>query len=130
MALKQYGLTGYRRLIEHDLALAEHLVQRIRAHPDLELVAASLSTVNFRYAPAALAGDEERLGALNTAIVDNVQLGGQVFVSGTTLRGKPVVRACVVNPRSSYEDMELLVEEVLEAGARIAHEDGRAAPQR
>jgi hypothetical protein len=40
-------------------------------------------------------------------------------VSGTTLRGQPVVRACIVNPRSSHEDVDVLVERVLEAGSLL-----------
>jgi aromatic-L-amino-acid/L-tryptophan decarboxylase len=119
MAVKQFGLAGYRALIERDLAHAEYLVQRIQSHPDLELVAWGLSTVTFRYAPNGLADDVERLGALNTAIVDAIQLGGKAFVSGTTLQGRPVVRACFVNPRTSYEDVDVLVEQVLEVGARM-----------
>ncbi len=50
MTMQQFGLTGYREAIEENLALAGYLADRVRAAPDLELIAPpSLSVVCFRY---------------------------------------------------------------------------------
>jgi aromatic-L-amino-acid/L-tryptophan decarboxylase len=117
MALKQAGLAGYTRAVEHDLALAEHLAARVDASPLLELAAPpSLSIVCFRYAPAALAGNNERLNALNQRLLERVQLGGTAFLSSTTLTGRLVLRACIVNYRSTRADIDQMVDAVLAAG--------------
>ena len=46
---------------------------------------------------------------LNRRVLSAVQLGGQAFITGTTLRGQFALRACVVNPRSTEADIDLLV---------------------
>jgi glutamate/tyrosine decarboxylase-like PLP-dependent enzyme len=119
MALKHEGLDGYRALIEHDLALAERLATRVAHSSDLELVATGLSTVCFRYAPTELRTDSVRLDELNTMLLERIQLGGQAFVSSTTLGGRFVLRACIVNPRSRPEHVDALVELVRGTGASL-----------
>ena len=120
MVLKHHGLAGYRALIEHDLALAEHLAARVDEHPDLELLALGMSIVCFRYAPPDLRSHGDRLDELNRALLEQVQLGGQAFLSSTTLRGRFVLRACFVNPRATPQDVDFLVDLVRETGQRLA----------
>ncbi|HEY7355722.1 MAG TPA: hypothetical protein VH590_04615 [Ktedonobacterales bacterium] len=79
----------------------------------------SLSIVCFRWAPASLRGDNERLNALNRRLLERVQLGGKAFLAGTTLGERFVLRACVVNYRATRADIDALVEAVLEAGAAL-----------
>jgi glutamate/tyrosine decarboxylase-like PLP-dependent enzyme len=120
MALKHSGLDGYTRAVEHDLALAEHLATRVEASPLLELAAPpSLSIVCFRYVPAALAGDDERLNRLNQRLLDRVQQSGEAFLSSTTLTGRLVLRACIVNYRSTRADIDRMVDAVLGAGESL-----------
>jgi aromatic-L-amino-acid/L-tryptophan decarboxylase len=121
MALKHSGLLGYTRAVEHDLALAEHLASRVDASPLLELAAPpSLSIVCFRYVPAALAGDTLRLNELNQRLLEQVQLSGQAFLSSTTLTGRIVLRACIVNYRSTRADIDQMVDAILAAGESLA----------
>jgi aromatic-L-amino-acid decarboxylase len=120
MSLKYYGLDGSARAIEHDIQLARHLASRVEASPDLEMAAPqSLSIVCFRFAPASLRGDDERLNALNRRLLERVQLGGKAFLAGTTLGERFVLRACVVNYRATRADIDALVEAVLEAGEAV-----------
>ena len=114
MTLKHHGLDGYRALMEHDLALADRLAAQIQAAPDLELLAAGLSVVCFRVAPPAIGSQADQLDELNRRVLAAVQLGGQAFVTGTTVRGQFALRACVVNPRTAPEDIDLLVRLVRE----------------
>jgi aromatic-L-amino-acid/L-tryptophan decarboxylase len=119
MALRHHGLAGYAAAIEHDLALAAHLVAAIEAAPDLALAAPpSLSIVCFRYVPPR--GGAADLDALNRAVLEAVQLGGRAFLSGTTVAGQFALRACVVNHRSTPADIDALVATVRENGARLA----------
>ena len=118
MALKYHGLEGYTASIERDIALAQHLARLVETSDDLELVAPqSLSIVLFRFAPSEL-DDDERLNALNKNILEDIQLSGKAFLSSTVVRGKFALRACVVNHRTSTDDMEFLAQFVGETGRR------------
>jgi aromatic-L-amino-acid/L-tryptophan decarboxylase len=120
MALKYHGLSGYAEAIDRDIALGEYLAARVAEAPDLQLVAPqSLSIVCFRYAPPDLWGDGERLDVVNRSLLEAIQLGGQAFLSSTTLGGRFVLRACIVNPRASRQDIDALVDLVRTAGARL-----------
>jgi glutamate/tyrosine decarboxylase-like PLP-dependent enzyme len=64
--LRAYVLGGYRAMVERHLAVARARWARCRCCPDFELVApVSLNIVCFRYAPPALAGNEDALNDLN-----------------------------------------------------------------
>jgi aromatic-L-amino-acid decarboxylase len=121
MALKYHGSEGYRRLIDHDIELALHLVDCIERSPELEyFTPQSLSIVCFRYAPPALREHPQQLNELNRAILTDVQLGGQAFLSGTVLKSDFWLRACIVNPLARTEDIELLVRLVEQYGKQRA----------
>jgi aromatic-L-amino-acid decarboxylase len=109
MLLKHLGVDGYRGLLAHDLAVADHLAAAVVAAPDLELLARGLSVVCFRCRPP---GAEGSLDALNRGVLAAVQLHGAGFVSGTTVDGVFALRACVVNPRASFGDVDAVVAEV------------------
>jgi glutamate/tyrosine decarboxylase-like PLP-dependent enzyme len=127
MALKHRGTDGYGASIDHDIGLAERLASLVREAPDLELwEPQSLSIVCFRYVPAAPAGDAATLDALNLGLATAVQLGGRAFVSTTTLDGRLFLRACILNPRASADDIAFLVEHMREVGARL--HAGNGAP--
>jgi aromatic-L-amino-acid decarboxylase len=119
MVLQQIGEQGYRELISRDIALAHALQARIRAHPDFELVAAGpLSITCFRYtSPGA-----HDLDALNRRLLDLVQREGQVFLTSTQLDGMFVLRACVVNFRTTEADLDTLLDVLAEAGRRVNEE--------
>ncbi|MFN2566946.1 MAG: aspartate aminotransferase family protein, partial [Gemmatimonadaceae bacterium] len=121
MTLKYYGIGGYRRLVEHDLALADHLARRIDGASDFQRwEPRSLSVVCFRYAPAELEGDDLRLDLLNKAVLTELQLGGGAFLSGTVVGGRFWLRACIVNHRAREADIDALVDLVREIGSRHA----------
>jgi aromatic-L-amino-acid decarboxylase len=120
MALRHDGINGYRAAIEEQIELAEQLGRAVQLAADLELVASGLSVVCFRYVPAGLAGDDARLDAVNRELLRRLQLGGDAFLSGSVLRGRFVLRACIVNYKSSAEDIERLVELVRGLGVEVA----------
>lgn len=119
MALRYHGLDGYRAAIEHDLAQAAHLAALVEAADDFEILAPpSLSIVNFRYTAPGLNLDEAALNDLNRAVLDDVQLGGEAFLSGMVVDGHFSLRACIVNPRSRLADIETLVDVIRAAAER------------
>jgi glutamate/tyrosine decarboxylase-like PLP-dependent enzyme len=126
MTLKYYGTSGYARAIDHDLALASYLADRVNTDAELELMApSSLSVVCFRVRPAGVSGDE-RVNELNKTVLERLQLSGRAFLSSTVLNGRFVLRACVVNPLSAQRDVDAM----LEAVKAFAHEAIHRLPSR
>jgi aromatic-L-amino-acid/L-tryptophan decarboxylase len=123
MALKHHGLDGYAQAINRDIGLAKRFAEGIRQSGDLELMAPpSLSIVCFRFAPSEMRHDNERLDILNKALLERLQLGGQAFLSSTILEGRFVLRACIVNPRSMEQDIDLVVKLVQQIGGDLFRE--------
>jgi aromatic-L-amino-acid/L-tryptophan decarboxylase len=107
MALRYHGLDGYKSLIEHDIMLAKRLFEALRAAGDFDVFEPqNLSIVCFRYAPANLRNDSGAMDAANRAILERIQLGGHIFLSGTTLEDEFWLRACIVNPGTTVADVE------------------------
>jgi glutamate/tyrosine decarboxylase-like PLP-dependent enzyme len=118
MALKHQGADGYRRSIERDIMLAERLASLIRADAEFDLFEPqSLSIVCFRYVPRDWTREAEALNALNKTLLEQIQLSGQAFLSSTVMDGTFWLRACIVNPRTSPDDLPRLVEAVRAAGS-------------
>ena len=119
MAMHQFGLTGYRAAIEENITLANYLADRIFSARDLTLMAQpSLSIVCFRFVDPSLA-DEPATAALNRALLERLQLSGEAFLTGTELRGRFVLRACIVNYRSTREDIDRMLEAVRRLGREL-----------
>ena len=110
-ALKHHGTTGYRLAIEHDIDLAGRLAGALRTEADFEVFEPQgLSIVCFRFLPKELCRDEAALDALNKSLLERMQLEGKAFLSSTVMDGKFWLRACIVNPRTSAEDILALIE--------------------
>jgi glutamate/tyrosine decarboxylase-like PLP-dependent enzyme len=120
MAMQHIGLDGYRELISRDLELAGHLRAQLLQAPDLELLGGGLSVACFRYRPTAWPGDAAAVDDLNQRLVRAVQAAGRVFLAGTTVRGAYALRACIVNPGARRDDIDVLLCDVREHGARLA----------
>jgi glutamate/tyrosine decarboxylase-like PLP-dependent enzyme len=114
--MKQFGLAGHRRAIEENIALARYLADRIRRSPDLELVTAGLSIVCFRY--------KEVSDTLNRRLLEQVQLGGEAFLTSTEIDSRFVLRACIVNYHSTRADIDCMLDVVRAAGAELTHQAG------
>ncbi|MBX3189180.1 MAG: pyridoxal-dependent decarboxylase [Labilithrix sp.] len=116
LSLKAYGADKLARMIEQNVAQAEHLARLVEAEPDLELLApVPLNVVCFRYAPSGVA--EEGLDALNEEILLRLQESGLAVPSGTTIDGRFAIRVAIVNHRSRRDDFDALVGAVKALGA-------------
>ena len=131
MALRQAGRDGYLKMIGDDIRLAKHLHSLAAAHPELEALSCGLSITTFRYVPPELrrllgsAETEEYLNSLNQDILSRIERGGEVFLSNAVVDGKFALRACIVNFRTSIEDVEALPVLIARIG-RQAHNGGHA----
>lgn len=115
LSLQYHGLKALAESIREDLHLARLLAASIDTEPHIELLApVELSVVCFRYRNSS-----KDLNELNQAILNRVLSRGRVYLSNTSIRGKFALRACIVNHRSSEEDVRMVVTEVLAAASEI-----------
>lgn len=116
------GRDGLARHVSRCNALARRLAVLVDEADDLELLMpVELSIVCFRYVPPNRTDlDAARLDALNKAIMEAVQAGGEAFLTQTTLRGQFSLRACVYHYATTEDDLRTLLEAVRRAGGRLA----------
>mgnify|MGYP001570379662 FL=1 len=126
LALAQVGRDGYADMIRDDIELARRIFEAADAHAELEAVTCGLSIATFRFVPATLdaaaPGASDYLDQLNQALVIALQRGGEVFLSNAVLGGNYLLRACIVNFRTSGADCDALTATVVAAGRRLDSE--------
>ncbi len=116
LQLRQAGRAGYARMIADDIELARRFHELADKHPLLEPIGHALSITTYRFVPADLVGrtSEPEVGAyldeLNREIQSRMERGGDAFVSNAVLAGRYVLRMCIVNFRTTLEDVERLAE--------------------
>lgn len=114
-ALKEIGADGMRARVARHLDCARRVAERVRAHPDLELLAEPvLSICCFRYHPPEVR-DSGTLERMNRAILRAVQSHGRVLPSHTRVHNKLAIRPCFIGPRATLEQADAVVDEVLAA---------------
>jgi glutamate/tyrosine decarboxylase-like PLP-dependent enzyme len=121
--LAAYGRSGYRAMVERHLDLAQRLGRLVEQEPELELLApVTLNIVCFRYRPPGL--DEDELDDLNARLGEDVLVDGRVFFGTTRYGGRVAFRPAIVNWRTTERDVDLLVDVLLELGARRSRRPG------
>jgi len=99
LALKQVGAAGYRKMIADDIRLSRAMTQAVSRHAELELITQDLSITTFRDVPCDLRANlrdaqiEKYLNVLNREILEELQRGGETFVSNAIVEGRYVLRA-------------------------------------
>jgi len=123
LGLRQVGRVGYERMISDDIRLSEHLYGLVDAHPNLEAFTQNLSIATFRFVPPDLIpGTPEVEGYLNTLneeLLTELQKSGEAYVSNAVIGDAYLLRACIVNFRTSLEDVEALPEIVTRTGNKV-----------
>lgn len=110
MTFKVYGARRLGAVMDENCRLANYLADRIRTHESLELLApVPLNIVCFRYR----CDDSDRV---NQDIVAAVQRSGRVAPSSTRIGGAFAIRAAVFNHRTTTDDIDQLLGEVLRHG--------------
>lgn len=121
MTLAHLGRRGAAAHVARHNALARRLGEIVEAEPDLELMApVTLSIVCFRYAPAGGRDDDARLDGLNKTIMQDMQAGGEAFLTNAVLRGRFALRACILHYATAEADLAALIEIVRRTGRRLA----------
>jgi aromatic-L-amino-acid/L-tryptophan decarboxylase len=122
LGLRQAGREGYARMISDDCRLAAALHRHASAHPELEAATLGLSIATFRFVPPDLrgvGGAEAYLNALNEALLERLKTGGDLFVTNAVLEGRFLLRACIVNFRTTEADVAMIPEIVARIGRQV-----------
>lgn len=122
MTFKAYGARKLRAAIESNIEIMRYLADRIDQSQDfVRLAPVSLSVVCFQYRTPDISvhGDQRRLDDLNSRLWDALERDGRVFLSGTKIHGKKVLRACSVNHRLRREHVNFLLDVIREVARSL-----------
>jgi len=128
LLLRQLGRDAYARMIGEDIELARRFHEVAGDHAELEALTHGLSITTYRYLPPDLAERASEppvaayLNELNEAIQDRMERSGRAFVSNAVLDGVYALRMCVVNFRTTLEDVIELADITSELGRAVDHE--------
>jgi glutamate/tyrosine decarboxylase-like PLP-dependent enzyme len=120
MGMKTHGSRAYARSIENDVELARFLAEKVDRRPEFERLAEQvLSIVNFRYRPTDRSLPDEEIDRLNRRIVNRLVGDGSFLLAPTILKGRTAMRVCIVNFRTTEDDLTLLLDEAARVGREI-----------
>jgi glutamate/tyrosine decarboxylase-like PLP-dependent enzyme len=134
LVLQQVGRAGYVGMIRDDIALARAMFDHARTFPELETATCRLSIATFRYIPADLrprvrpadAGrpvepndDEAYVDRLNTELLTAMQDEGEAYLSNAVIGGRFHLRACIVNFRTTLDDVRMVPELAVRMGRAV-----------
>jgi glutamate/tyrosine decarboxylase-like PLP-dependent enzyme len=123
LGIRQAGRSGYVRMIRDDIALARRMYELAEADPEMEAVTLGLSVATFRFVPRGFdtgrAGADSYLDTLNRILIERMQEQGEAFVSNAVVNGRYLLRACVVNFRTTDADVAALMDVVRRLGRSI-----------
>ena len=134
LALQQVGRSGYVQMIRDDIHLARALHDLLTDYPEIEALSQNLSITTFRYVPHDLLDRSETepvrsyLNDLNQEILARIERSGEIYLSNAIIQERFALRICVVNFRTSLEDIEAFPEVVMRLG-RVTDEALRPEAQ-
>ena len=99
LTMRAYGLPTLAQAVERGIALAEYAQRVVEAHPRLETVTpAQLGIITFAGVDASEADHRRAVAELNA--------DGYAAASTTVLQGRTVLRLCIINPRTTTDDID------------------------
>jgi aromatic-L-amino-acid decarboxylase len=108
--MRYYGREGLANILRAHVALAQELAAQVDADPRFERTAPTpFSVVCFRYQ-----GSDEQ----NKRIEESVNATGEVFISGTVLRGRYTLRIAIGNGATERRHVQRAWELICEAADR------------
>jgi L-2,4-diaminobutyrate decarboxylase len=105
-SLAVHGTDAYAEAVERTLAVTREAADEIRAREELELVAEPELTVLVFRRRGWAAGDYGRWAA-------GLRESGRAFVLPTTHEGQAVARLALVNPRTTLQDIRIVLDAMI-----------------
>ncbi len=107
MSIKTFGLKEFRNAITYNIKLAEQLEDYLRKSPSWEVISpATLAVINFRYHPIGEKLSDKKLDKINQYISEKIIASQKALLVTTILHGQIVLRMCLINPRTSLNDIK------------------------
>ncbi len=117
LAFRVHGAPAYRAALERNLAQARLLADEVRRHDDLELLLEpQLTVVPFRHVPPGVDDLDEH----NRRLADAIQADADIYLAAATYDGTVGLRPCIVNYRTTDDDVRAIVDITRAVGARVA----------
>ena len=117
MSIQMLGLDEFRAVIGRAVKLARDAEAHIRESARLELLSpASLGVVCYRFHPPG--ADPSVLDSVNRGIQEEIVESGFAMISSTRLQGHYSLRLCILNYRSTWDDVRATLARVEEIGRR------------
>lgn len=108
LSIQYFGLQKFRTAIEQTLDLTVYAEQRLRDHPQFEILSgAHLGIVCFRRVWPGL--DERALEERNLALTRQLADSGVGMLSSTRVDGRFALRLCVLNHRTTQADIDQIL---------------------
>lgn len=105
MTLKVFGLENIKVAISKGIILAEHAECELRNLKNWQIITpAQMGVITFRYIPKNIKDDNE-IDQINRQIAVEIVESGFAMIATTVLKGKTVLRLCIINPRTSKDDI-------------------------
>jgi aromatic-L-amino-acid/L-tryptophan decarboxylase len=119
LPLKMHGVGPFREALEEKLALARQAAEELKTVEGIEIVAEpQLSTLAFRLNPGRMESDgleADDLNRLNRRLMKAINDRKRVFLTGTKLGDRFVIRICVLSFRTHRDRMEACLEDIRQA---------------
>jgi glutamate/tyrosine decarboxylase-like PLP-dependent enzyme len=123
MSLKQYGVKKYSKIINQNVNCAKLLAALVEESSSFILAnSVNLSIVCFQYTPEDLKQrypkekTESYLNQLNQEIIKSMRADARILLSSTIIKNKFVLRACIVNYRTTKQDIKTILKIIKELG--------------
>jgi aromatic-L-amino-acid/L-tryptophan decarboxylase len=122
--LKIHGTRAIQDAIDSNIAVARHLANAVTASDDFELLApVPLSIVCFRYKTRddlSRRSDFAKADDFNKRLMVEGQRDGDSYLSNAVIDGRFALRACIVNFRTTNDDVERLLATIRRVARRMA----------
>jgi glutamate/tyrosine decarboxylase-like PLP-dependent enzyme len=120
MTFKAYGAEKLRNAIAEDIENTRYLASLVEEASDFRLCSdVVLGIVCFQFLGKGDGSNEHYVNQLNRKIIPALERDGRVFIAGTTLKDRSVIRACLINHRQQHKHLAHLLEVIREVGTQV-----------
>jgi len=112
------GTDLLEEIVEYSFENSKIVYKMLKERANWEIISKpSCGTINFRYHPEGYS--EEQLDALTMKISEEINKTNYAFIVTTTLRGKKVLRMCMINSNTDINDVTSTVELIDDIAKRL-----------
>jgi aromatic-L-amino-acid decarboxylase len=130
LPLKMHGAAVFRDALDEKLTLARRAAEALRALPEVEIVAEPvLSLLAFRVRPAGVE-DVRAIDAFSKKVMSKVNARQRVLLTGAVVKGRFVIRICVLSFRTHQDRIDAAIEDIRAAIAELGEGSDQSVRKR